>query len=220
MRNWKAVTIRVVLTMSLSFLIVAQAIPPFPRPAIAKRIAMPRSCNAAVQILPGDGAGVGPALNYVDNMDGTFTDCNTKFMWEKKLAADGSDGGNCDEAELKDRNVHCVNNGYTWSTNVLDPNGTLFTEFLAELNNSGFAGYSDWCIPDIRVLSSIVDYGRINPTSTSPGPVAGALYWSVTTFPDGASVFNEAWGLSFGQGLVTGVFKPNAQPARAVRPCL
>ncbi len=89
--------------------------------AHAKKTAMPPSCNAAVQISPGDGypgtdafdvSGHGPALSYEDNGDGTFTDCNTKYMWEKKLAADGSDGGNCEDPDQPDRSVHCVNNTY------------------------------------------------------------------------------------------------------------
>lgn len=57
-------------------------------------------------------SGHGPDLSYQDNGDGTFTDNNTKFMWEIKLAPDGSDGGNCDAANQDDRSVHCVNNIY------------------------------------------------------------------------------------------------------------
>src|SRR5262245_38480579 len=54
---------------------------------------------AQCQVFPGDGVD-GPALSYPDNNDGTFTDNNTLFMWEKK----GTSGG-----------IHDVNNRYTWS---------------------------------------------------------------------------------------------------------
>src|SRR3972149_9339876 len=68
---------------------------------------------------PGDGAGDGPALSYTDNGDGTFTDNNTKFMWEIKDQSGG---------------VHDVDNTYTWTDTVdadnTDPDGTLFTVFL------------------------------------------------------------------------------------------
>ena len=56
------------------------------------------ACEADCQIFPGDGYtdpsfgtnGHGPALSYTNNSDGTFTDNNTGYMWEIKLAADGT----------------------------------------------------------------------------------------------------------------------------------
>src|SRR3990172_4068415 len=130
---------------------------------------------------PGDGAGDGPALSYTDNGDGTFTDNNTKFMWEIKDDAGG---------------IHDKNNTYAWTS-------TLFTVFLDTLNNKcdgdettpcatnrdcagigngkcGHAGHRDWCIPNVKKLQSIVDYGTFNPASSFPGETA-AGYWSATT---------------------------------------
>ena len=73
-------------------LFVTVGVVSIPTNAHAKPIAMPHSCNAAVQIFPGDGYfdpsfgtfGHGPALIYMDNGDGTFTDCNTKCMLGEK----------------------------------------------------------------------------------------------------------------------------------------
>ncbi len=55
------------------------------------------ACEAGAQVFPGDGVendpfdlpGHGPALSYTDNEDGTFTDNNTKFMWEIKDQSGG-----------------------------------------------------------------------------------------------------------------------------------
>jgi hypothetical protein len=44
-------------------------------------------------------------LRFVDNGDGTITDNLTGLMWERKLAADGSDGGNC--AAVQRRTAPC-----------------------------------------------------------------------------------------------------------------
>jgi hypothetical protein len=204
----------------------------FPRLRLLACLEELKACNAdleeceaqclepdpCTQIFPGDGygnpdafgvSGHGPALSYTDNGDGTATDDNTKFMWEVKLAADGSDGGNCNDANQANRSVHCVNNVYTWSANLPNPDGTLFTDFLVKMNNRcdgspaaeavscttdadcagvgnglcGHAGHRDWHIPNIKELQSIVDYGMFNPAidSTFPGATALSFYWSATT---------------------------------------
>ena len=41
-----------------------------------------------------------PPSRFVDNGNGTISDNQTGLVWEKKLAADGSQGGNCN-AHLK-----------------------------------------------------------------------------------------------------------------------
>jgi hypothetical protein len=68
---------------------------------------------------PGDGQ-TGAMLSYTDNGDGTFTDDNTGLMWEIKLAQDDPA---CAAPNQMDRDVHCVNNRYTWSTTSPISNG-------------------------------------------------------------------------------------------------
>jgi hypothetical protein len=201
----------------------------------------PPSCNAAVQIFPGDGydnpdgygvSGHGPALNYQDNGDGTFTDCKTKLMWEEK---DNSG------------DIHDVNNTYTWSSSGNFADGTLFngkstigTDFLYTLNNTcigsvttqcasdsdcssyggkcGFAGYRDWRIPNVKELQSIVDYSTYYPAFSAPGEVGTEYsYWSSTTF---ASSTSSAWFVYFYDGFVhyNSFNKTSYNFARAVRP--
>lgn len=195
------------------------------------------ACEAAAQVFPGDGygdgfdlydtPGHGPALHYTDNDDGTFTDDKTGYIWEKKLAANGDDGGNCQAATQADRSVHCVNNFYTWTDTGdgvdANPDGTLFTVFLYTLNNTcrddetidchtngdtdcgvggacGFAGHRDWCIPNIKKLQSIVDYSTSFPARSFPGSIISSFYWSATT---DAGDSNDAWFVDFGSGGVS-----------------
>jgi hypothetical protein len=216
-------------------------------------------CQAETQTFPGDGypnpdtwnvSGHGPALDYTDNGDRTVTDNKTKFVWEEKLKADGSDGGHCDETDQPNRSVHCVNNTYKWSNSGSDADGALWNEFLYTLNNTcamdalkapgeatdcsangdddcamanggpgglcGFAGHRDWEIANIKKLQSIVDYSERNPAidPSFPGKTAASGYWSATTF---ATNSDDAWGVDFNFGFVSGGGKGSAVHARAVR---
>ncbi len=149
----------------------------------------------------------GAALNYTDNGDGTITDNNTKLMWEKKSNGDGS--------------LHDMNYTYAWAglcsvsgsmcgTDADCPagqtcsrNGPSVFQWVAQLNEgAGFAGHTDWRIPNVKELQSIVDYGNGNPAvdaafntnCTAPCSVTtcsctyyGAPYWSSTTTAGGSA---------------------------------
>jgi hypothetical protein len=151
-----------------------------------------------------------PLPRFVDNGDGTITDTQTGLMWEKKT----TDGGPQD-----------VNNTYTWSTNLSDPNGTLFTDFLPKMNcllsedgNCPFNGkYSDWRIPTIAELRTILLAPF--PCGTSPcidpifGPTAADTYWSSTSYASPAG----AWFVRFSVGSFTVHVLDGTLRVRAVR---
>jgi Protein of unknown function (DUF1566) len=159
----------------------------------------------------------GLARTYIDNGDGTVTDTNTGLMWEKK-----SDDGS----------IHDQDDLYTWAA--------AFTVFIAALNSgAGFAGHSDWRLPNINELRSIAygespTVGCTNPavdaafnTNCTPGctvttcscqwSLASLYYWSSTTYTD-PPTDNDAWGLLFWCGGWTVVY-PKTQTfcVRAVR---
>jgi hypothetical protein len=126
----------------------------------------------------------GGALAYADNGDGTITDLNTGFMWEKKIDPTGTPVDCADETGSC-ANPHDVDNRYTWSASGVPYDGSVVTVFLEQLNDRcdadtsvacsanadcagvggacGFAGHRDWRLPNSRELGSIVDYGRYNP---------------------------------------------------------
>ena len=128
-----------------------------------------------ISYTPGDDGDIraGGALSYTDNGNGTVTDNRTGLTWEKKTTAN-------------------VTVNYTW-TGALD--------YVVALNANSFGGHSDWRLPNIKELLSILDYGRSNP-SIDPifGPTSGgsnfAAYWSSTSW---AAFYpqSNAWGVEF-----------------------
>ncbi|MCK6556790.1 DUF1566 domain-containing protein [Candidatus Binatia bacterium] len=148
----------------------------------------------------------GVARAYVDNGDGTVTDTKTGLMWEK-LSDDGS--------------IHDRDDYYTWTAAV--------TTKIATLNGGGgFAGYTDWRLPNINELQSLVNYGASSPaidaafntacaascTVTTCSCTVSAYYWSSTTTQDYP---NFAWDVTFGIGLVVAYDKSGTNYVRAVR---
>ena len=157
------------------------------------------------------------AQRFVDNGNGTVTDNQTKLQWEKKDGANGV-------ANLT--NPHDVDNAYSYTDFVTEPDGTLFTSFLHKLKctstdgvtlTGGFAGHCDWRLPTVAELQTILSTSF--PCATSPcidpifGPVHPEPYWSSTL---GNS--NDVWMVTFDDGSLLSYEKDAAIVlARAVR---
>lgn len=162
------------------------------------------------------------ADRFVDNGDGTITDHQTGLMWQKQLGGtswefDSQGVGNC-------RN--CVNDYYTWTV--------AMSEWLSALNGRtnnqntqpGYAGYSDWRLPTIVELKTILDTSA-GGCGGGSGPCVNAIfndsdsftaayfYWSSTSID---SYPHLAWVVGFGNGVAGGGGKSaNADHVRAVR---
>ncbi len=148
----------------------------------------------------------GLARAYVDNGDGTITDTTTGLMWEK-LGDDGS--------------IHDKDTYYNWADAVAVK--------VAALNSGGgFAGYTDWRMPNVNELQSLVDYGAVSP-AVSPAFNTGCVpactvttcsctksygYWSSSTFHDSPS---WGWFVYFVVGGVYADAKTAPAHVRAVR---
>ena len=146
---------------------------------------------------------------FIDNGDGMVTDNQWWLMWEKKLAADGSDGGNCTDAAQADRSVHCVNKTYIWSAGGgggTAADGTLFTVFLHTLNNKCDGDETTQCDGD-------ADCAVANGGPGGPCTYSSAITntWAPT----------NAWLVNFANGVVFDFpfSKILNFHARAVRSC-
>jgi Protein of unknown function (DUF1566) len=159
--------------------------------------------------VPDDGTvRAGAPLSYTDNGNGTITDDNTGLVWEKK----GDNLG-----------LHDKDNFYWWSGNGAEE--TVW-DWLEDVNQEGFGGYSDWRVPNVRELLSIANFR--NQWAVSPAfqnncvPGATVLsgsctfqstYWTSTTR---TSATFAAWYMD-NYGSVATTFKSGTSRVRAVR---
>jgi hypothetical protein len=164
----------------------------------------------------------GVAQSYVDNGDGTVSDTKTGLVWEKK-----SDDGS----------IHDKDDVYTLGLTIppYTMNGTAVTTFLAALNaGGGFAGHTDWRLPNLTELESIRNLQNVSPavsaafntscgagSSGNPGCTVTtcsctlpANYWSSSSY---AGPPEFAWEVAFGDGTVDSDFKDTDYYVRAVR---
>lgn len=136
--------------------------------------------------------GQGARLAFTDNGNGTVTDRNTGLVWEKLS---------------RDAGIHDLRNQYSWTDAI--------SVKVAALNSEGFGGHTDWRLPNVKELQSIMQY-HAYPYSQGPGPIfaqncfsectvsscsctALGPYWSSTN----AHAPNIAWQVNLFLGHVS-----------------
>lgn len=135
------------------------------------------------------------------------------------------------ENKTSDGSLHDGGKTFTWcdpnpTTNGGDP-GTCGTgtgdaatdmqAYLKALNDTKFGGFSDWRVPTVTELTTIVNHSRINPSVNMawfPNTVSSG-YWSSTAF---AYHKQSVWIVRFSDGnSSSGGIKVNPFAARVVR---
>ena len=135
-----------------------------------------------------------PAPRFTDNLNGTVTDNLTGLIWSKHANAPN-------RALPADAPNSCVGAqaDMTWQQAL---------DFIACLNTANFAGFSDWRLPNLNELESMVNAevadssAVLNASFGFPGLLATtgvkpSEYWSSTTDVDFPT---SAWAVNLAEG--------------------
>jgi hypothetical protein len=113
----------------------------------------------------------------------------------------------------KDGTVTDTETGLIWQQ-ATAPGDYSWRQALAYSETLILAGYSDWRLPNINELKTLVDYKRYAPATDPTVFPWGSGYWSSTThaaYPDGA------WCVDLDRGSYNRDDKRNTNSVRAVR---
>ncbi len=91
-----------------------------------------------------------------------------------------------------------------------------WSDAVAWAENLNYAGYSDWRLPNVRELQSLIDYGKSDPairTRYFPNTILD-YYWSSSSY---ATNTLYAWNLDFSNGYFAARDKISVYYVRAVR---
>lgn len=171
---------------------------------IAMIVAMVFVMPVAAQDCQLDIAASTPTSRFVDNADGTVTDSATALTWKR-----------CSE-------------GQAWNGTTCTGNEATFTwqQALQVGTDAAFAGASDWRLPNIKELSSLVEYQCVTPAINLvvfPN-TSGMFFWSSTVFSHALSY--QGWDerahyVSFYDGISNGSddygYKGYSKAVRLVR---
>jgi hypothetical protein len=138
-----------------------------------------------------------PTNRFTVNNNGTVSDSKTGLMWKK--CSEGQSGADCSGGSAAT---------YTWQ---------LALQQAQTVNNGGgFAGYSDWRVPNVKELLSIVEEQCVSPAinlTVFPNTPSN-LYWSSSP---NANDSYSAWGVGFYSGYSYYSLKSNYSYVRLVR---
>ena len=121
-----------------------------------------------------------PNSQLQDNGDGTITDRKTGLIWKQCL--EGQSGSDCASGGVET---------FTWQQAL---------QRAQTVNSSGgFAGFSDWRLPTIKELSSLVEHQCVDPAInlTRFPNASSAVLWS-SSFNAGYRTY--AWSVYFDNG--------------------
>ena len=102
-------------------------------------------------------------------------------------------------------NSNCVLDNLTgliWARNASQFESVNWSTALSDCNDLDYGGKTDWRLPNLKELLSLIDYANSNPALPSGNPFAGVQsvnYWSCTTH---AGYTDYAWRVYLYDGSV------------------
>ena len=126
-----------------------------------------------------------PYPRFTDNGDGSVSDNLTGLIWTK---------------DARTPTVGTCLGGYRTWQEALD--------YVACLNTSSYLGYSDWRLPNLNELESLIDAGRSSPALPIGNPFNSyCYYWSSTSNSRYSSI---AWLVNIYAGMMIYADKSNS----------
>lgn len=176
-----------------------------------------------------------PKNTYTDNNDGTIFDKSTGLVWMKcpisSVSGVPRTGTDCTGGALGNVYQFCSTqtndcNGGINGMNLQPPPWNASTSSVwnacsnaNSIPSGGFAGKTDWRVPGVNELESLVDLSGINPPST--GSKINGIYFPNTTNNHWTSYSYtsaaNAWVVAFGTGNSTQLNKDGTYNLRCVR---
>ena len=139
-----------------------------------------------------------PDSRYTDHGNGTVTDTKTGLSWKQCSEGQTASSGGCSGDA----------SSYTWDQALQQP---------ATLNSGGgYAGHSDWRLPNIKELASLGALDRNSPSINSAlfPSTPSAWFWSSSPYAyDGVN----AWKFGFYDGSDNNDSRNNDYHVRLVR---
>ncbi len=133
-----------------------------------------------------------PTQRFADQGNGTITDQATGLMW--KICVEGQQGQSCYGKALL----------FSW---------VLAQQRAASVSHTKFAGYSDWRLPTLQELRTLVERQCVEPAinlQVFPHTPAAGL-WS------GTEAASNAWSVDFAKGQNFQSLKQGGKYLRLVR---
>jgi len=143
---------------------------------------------------------------FGDLVVGSFDTWNSESTENSKTRNSYTDNGN--------GTVTDTSTGLMWQQD--GSNHKNWKDALAYCEDLGLGDYTDWRLPTIKEIKSLVDDSRYNPAIniTFFSSTVSSVYWSSTTNADDT---NNAWGVNFYDGYDDYYYKSDSYYVRAVR---
>ena len=151
--------------------------------------------SMAQTCVPGVQATNPTSVYTIDTANGTVTDTRTGLMWDR--CARGLSGSSCTTGTAAT---------FTWQA-ALDATALI----------GSYKGYSDWRLPNIKELNSLIEVCRSNPAINEfafPSTPTSEFFWSSSPVLS-APAF--AWDVDFDGGYTLGANRNTSERIRLVR---
>lgn len=119
-----------------------------------------------------------PLARFIDNGDGTVTDARTALMWTRCSLGQTWNGTTCVGTASK----------HTWQA------------ALQQADTFAYAGHTDWRLPNVKELVSIVERRCSNPSINETIFPATPTFWFWTSSPSAQGPGTHAHNVSFSDG--------------------